>query len=135
MKTISALIGRTREEHGSATVELALVLPLVLTMTLALLQVGLLVKDQLVVVGSARAGAREASVSTEDSSVRDAVVEAAASLSPRGLDVAVHRSGGMGGAVKVSVVYHARPAIPVVQWLFPSSIDLSATATMRQEVE
>jgi Flp pilus assembly protein TadG len=46
-----------RGERASASVEFALVLPLVLIMGLALLQVGLLVKDQLVVEGTARAGA------------------------------------------------------------------------------
>ena len=44
-------------ERASAAVEFALVLPLVLVMALALVQVGLLVKDQLVLLGSARAGA------------------------------------------------------------------------------
>ena len=52
--------------HGSASVEFALVLPLVLILGLATLQVALLTKDQLVVQGAARAGAREAAVSTDD---------------------------------------------------------------------
>jgi Flp pilus assembly protein TadG len=47
-----------RGDRGTAAVEFALVLPLVLTITLALLQVGLLVRDRLVVESAARAGAR-----------------------------------------------------------------------------
>jgi hypothetical protein len=104
-------------------------------MTLALVQVGVLVKDQLVVAESARAGAREASVNVNDETARQAAVEAAASLDPARLEVAVERMGGAGDAVSVAVTYHAPVAIPVVAWLFPSTIDLGATAIMRQEVE
>jgi len=96
----------TNGERASAAVEFALVLPLVLIMALALVQVGLLVKDQLILAGAARAGAREGAVS---------------------------REGGAGSAVRVSMLYHAPVAVPFVGWLFPSSVDLSANATMRQE--
>src|SRR5207245_11209466 len=56
--------------RGSAAVEFALVLPLLLVVGLALLQVGLLTKDQLIVQEAARAGARQAAVSNDDGSVR-----------------------------------------------------------------
>jgi hypothetical protein len=110
------------------------VLPLVLVMTLAIVQVGVLVKDQLVVVESARAGAREASVSDDDAA-RQAAVGAATSLDDARLDVAIDRQGGAGTPVSVAVTYHAPIAIPIVAWLFPSSIDLRAAAAMRQETE
>ena len=47
-----------RTERGSAAVEFALVLPFLLVMILALLQVGLLARDRLVVEAASRAGAR-----------------------------------------------------------------------------
>ena len=65
--------------------EFALVLPLVLIMALSLVQVGLLVKDQLVVSGGARAGAREGAVTTDDARVQQAAIDAA---SAGGLDPA-----------------------------------------------
>jgi Flp pilus assembly protein TadG len=114
-------------------VEFALVLPLVLLMVLALLEVGILVKDRLVVEGSARAGAREAAVSVDDAAVRQAVVDASASLDPASLEVTVSREGGAGSAVTVGVTYHAGVEVPLVDWLFPAVIDLRATAVMRQE--
>ena len=46
-----------RRHVGSAAVEFALVLPLVLVVALALVQVGLLVRDRLLVESAARAGA------------------------------------------------------------------------------
>jgi Flp pilus assembly protein TadG len=114
-------------------VEFALVLPLVLIMAMALLQVGLLAKDQLVVEGSARAGAREGAVTVDDTQAQQAAIRAAVSLDPNQLQVAVLREGGRGSSVTMKVVYHARVVVPLVSWLFPDSIDLSGTAVMRQE--
>jgi Flp pilus assembly protein TadG len=120
-------------EGASAAVEFALVLPLVLIMALALLQVGLLVKDRLVVEESARAGARQGAVTTDDAEVRRAATDGAVSLDPDRLEVAIKREGGAGTAVTVNVVYHAPVTVPFVTWLFPGAVDLTATASMRQE--
>lgn len=102
-------------------------------MTLAMLQVGLLAKDQLVLQGSARAGAREAAVNEDDAAVREAVADAAASLDVTRIAVGIQRDGSGGTAVTVDVVYHDEVAVPLVEWLFPTTIDLSARAVMRQE--
>ena len=110
-----------------------MVLPLVLIMALALLQVGLLVKDQLVVEESARAGARQASVSTDDSSVRSAAVEAGVSLDPDAIGVSIERGTGTGTPATVTVSYTDPISVPLVTWLFPSVVNLHAEAVMRQE--
>jgi hypothetical protein len=104
-------------------------------MSLALVQIGLLVKDQLVVAGSARAGAREGAVTTDDAKARQAAVDAASAggLDTGQLEVGVTREGGTGTAVAVTVSYHDPVVVPLVSWLFPSSIDLTADVTMRQE--
>jgi Flp pilus assembly protein TadG len=122
-----------REERASASVEFALVLPLVLIMGLALLQVGLLVKDQLVLEGTARAGARQGAVSRDDADVTRAIEAAAVSLDVDRIEVRIERGGGVGTPVAVDVVYHAPVAVPFVGWLFPDVVDLGATAIMRQE--
>jgi Flp pilus assembly protein TadG len=124
--------GRTGE-RASAAVEFALVLPLLLVMGLALLQVGLYVKDRLVLEGAARAGARHGAVSTDEAEVRQKAIDSAASLDPDLLDVTVRREGGTGDPVTVTIVYHAPIVVPLVEWLFPSVVDLTATAVMRQE--
>jgi hypothetical protein len=103
-------------------------------MALALVQVGLLVKDQIVVEEAARAGARQAAVTTDDDQARDAAVAAAVSLDPDQLEVAVDREGGAGSAVNVTVIYHAPVDLPLVSWLFPAEVDVTGVATMRQEV-
>ena len=58
-----------RGSVGSATVEFALVLPLVLVVVLALVQVGLLVRDRLLVEAAARAAARAAAVQDDPDAI------------------------------------------------------------------
>ena len=122
-----------RGERGSAAVEFALVLPLVLVMALALVQVGLVARDRLVLEAASRAGAREAAVTPEDSEVAAAVAAAATGLDPAALSVAVTRTGGRGQPVTVTVGYSLPIAVPFVGWLFGDGVDLNAEATARQE--
>jgi len=110
-----------------------MVLPLLLIVTLALVQVGLVVRDRLVLADAARAGAREAAVTDDAGRVQDAVERAAAPLDTGRIELEVSRSGGRGSPVTVTVGYPDPPSIPAVAWLFPSAIHLSASTTMRQE--
>jgi Flp pilus assembly protein TadG len=110
-----------------------MVLPLLLIVTLALVQVGLVVRDRLVLADASRAGAREAAVTDDAGQIRDAVDRAAAPLSTDRVEVRVERDGGRGAPVTVTVSYADEPSIPAVAWLFPSAIQLEATTTMRQE--
>jgi hypothetical protein len=82
---------------------------------------------------AARAGAREASVTADDDAVRAAVGRSAAVLSTADLSVEVDHSGEQGQPVSVRVAYADRVVVPAVGWLFPASVDLSASATLRQE--
>ncbi|HWI04001.1 MAG TPA: TadE/TadG family type IV pilus assembly protein [Acidimicrobiales bacterium] len=50
---------RGRADEGQASVELALVLPLVMMLLLAVVQLGLLVRDQILVVHAAREAVRD----------------------------------------------------------------------------
>ena len=63
---------RSRGESGQATVEFALILPLVIFAALAIIQVGLVVRDHLAVVHAAREAVRAASVDPDPSSAVDA---------------------------------------------------------------
>jgi hypothetical protein len=110
------------------------VLPLVLVMALALIQVGVLIKDQIIVEEAARAGAREAAVTVDDGEVRQAVEASSVSLDADELVVTVDREGGAGSPVTVIVVYHSSLGVPLVSWLFPSTVDVTGAATMRQEI-
>ena len=110
-----------------------MVLPLVLVMVLALVQIGLIAKDQLLVEEAARAGARQGAVTSDDSEVSRTAVDSAPSLDPQRIQVSVLREGGVGSPVRVTVLYRSPVVVPAVAWLFPSVIELTSTATMRQE--
>jgi TadE-like protein len=118
--------------RGSAAVELALVLPLALWLALALIQVGLIANDRLVVVQAAREGAREAAVSTDEERVRQAVLRGGG-LSEDRTSVEIHRAGSVGDPVTVDVAFRAPLLVPFVEWLFPDEVMVRASATMRQE--
>jgi hypothetical protein len=113
-------------------VELALVLPLALLAALALVQIGLISRDSGVVALAAREGSREAAVSTDDGSVREAVLRSGG-LAEERTEVTVERSGSVGDPVTVRVSYRAPLVVPFVEWLFPDEVELASQATMRQE--
>ena len=122
-----------RPERGSATVEFAMVLPLLLIVALAVVQVGLVLRDQLVLTQAARVGAREASVTASDEVVRSAVASAAADLNPALLDTEIRRSGAQGEPVVVALTYRVGGAVPLASWLVSEGVVLHADATFRQE--
>jgi hypothetical protein len=122
-----------RGHAGSATVEFTLVLPLLLVLALATVEVALLVKDQLIVQGAARAGAREAAVTLDDGSVRQAVFDAAPGADESLFDIEIDRGDESFGEVTVHVTYHDPVVVSAVGWLFPDTVDLSAGAVMRKE--
>jgi hypothetical protein len=120
---------------GSAAVELALVLPLVLLMALALVQVGLLAKDSLVLLQAAREGAREAAVTPDQERVRQAALRGGGGLAEERTEIEVQRTGGMGDPVTVRVRYRAAVIVPFIEWLFPEEVVMRSAATMRQETD
>jgi len=122
-----------RHQTGTAVVEFALVLPLVLAMALALLQVGLLARDRLLIEAAARAGARAAAVEIDADTVRTSALAAAPDLDPALTTIEVARAGGQGDPVTVSVDYDDPMRVPLIGWLFGSSIRMRAEATDRQE--
>lgn len=122
-----------REERGASTVEFALVLPLLLVVALALVQVGLLVRDRLLVEAAARAGARTAAVELDEATIADAVARSAPDLDPGVLTVAVARAGTQGDPVTVTVGYTSEIRVPFIGWLITHGVAMTSTATDRQE--
>lgn len=122
-----------RGDRGQATVELALVLPLVAVLLLLVLQVGLVVRDRVLVTHAAREAARAAAVADHDrpaAAVRGAA--RASDLAADQLHVTATPAEG-GDAVEVHVVYRSTTEVPLVGLLVPD-LDLEADATMRVEV-
>jgi hypothetical protein len=107
---------------------------LALFAALALVQIGLLSKDALAVVHAAREGAREAAVSTDEASVRQAALRSGTLVEAR-TTIAVERSGGLGDPVTVTIHYRSPIVVPFVDWLFSGDVTIRSGVTMRQEAE
>ena len=122
---------RTRGDGGQAAVELALVLPLVALVLLAVVQVGLVVRDQVLVVHAAREAAREAAVEPAPDASRRAAL-AGSGLEADRVSVDVTGRRGAGSRVRVEVRYRAPTRVPLVGAAV-GDVDLEATATMRVE--
>ena len=124
------MTGGSRDE-GQAAVELALVLPLIALLLLALVQAGLVVRDQILVVHGAREAAREAAVDpAADAPARAA--EASSALDRARLNVEASGRGEAGSRVKVHVSYRSPTDVPLVGAALPD-LTLEAAATMRVE--
>lgn len=121
-----------RRDEGQATVELALVLPLLMTLALGMLQVALIARDQILVVHAAREAARHAAVDPRPAAVRSAATRAAKALKPEALTVEVSRAAGRTSAVTVSVAYRAPTGVVLVGPFLPD-VEMGANATMRSE--
>lgn len=118
---------RERREGGQATVELALVLPLLMLLAVALVQAALVARDQVLVVHAARAAAREASVDAPGDEVR-----AAAERVLPGAEVLVAPKPAVGEPRAVEVRYVSRTDLPLVGPFFPDPV-LTAQTVMRAE--
>ena len=116
-------------QRGSAVVEFALVLPLVLLAIVAVVEVAVIARTQLEVVNAAREGAREAATSPDPAR---AVRAARGALGPSGSEarVSVKRPDVVGGTAEVVVrVRHV-----VASALFGGHVvELSGRAAMRVE--
>ena len=122
---------RGKGDGGQAAVELALVLPLVVLLLLAVVQVGLVVRDQVLVVHAAREAARQAAVDPSPDAPKRAAL-AGSNLQSDRLDVVVSGRGGAGSRVKVQLRYRAPAEVPLVGPAL-GDVTLEAEATMRVE--
>lgn len=121
-----------RGDGGQTSVEVALLLPVIATLLLAVVQVGLVVRAQVMVTHAAREAARVAAVEASTGAPAAAARAAARGLDPTRLQVDVHQRGSSGSRVRVQVRYRMPTDVPLVGGLV-GSIELEAEVTMRVE--
>ncbi len=117
-------------EHGQASVELALCLPVVAVLLLVVVQAGLVVADQVAVVQGAREGARRASVDPDPVAAGRAAL--GGRLASRRTTVQVDRLAGKPPVARVTVRHRGATDVPLVGGLLPD-VDLEASAAMAIE--
>jgi TadE-like protein len=118
-------------DDGQATVELAMVLPLVAGLLLAIMQAAVLARDQILVTHAAREAVRAAAVDDDPAAARRAAEQAGPLVADR-LDADVVERGEVGGRVRVVLRYRAPTRVPLVG-AFIDDVVLDAAATMRVE--
>ena len=126
--------GGDRGDGGQATVELAMVLPLVVMLILSVLQVGLVLRDQVMVVHAAREGARAAVVAEATSDRAGAAARAAqlsGSFHPDETEVRTRLLDG-GRRLEATVRHVNGTDVPLVGLILPDVV-LEARAVMRVE--
>lgn len=116
-------------ERGSAVVEFALVVPLVLILVLGVLEVAVVARSEIQLVHAAREGARQSASSPDTSLAVKAVRRALGNAGSRA-KVSVSRPSAVGDPTTVHVSLPHRVASPILGG-FP--IQLHGTATMRIE--
>ncbi len=121
----------SRGERGQSTVELALLLPVVVVILLAVLQVGLVARDIVLVTHASREAARAAAVDPAPEAARDAA-QRSSGLDARRLTVRATGRHGAGSRVQVEVTYRVRTAVPIVGALVGDHT-VRSSATMRVE--
>lgn len=119
----------TSGDHGSATVELALLVPLVLVLLIVIVEVAVVARYQIELVAAAREGARVAATSPDPADAIDAVRTA---IGERGNEarIGVHRPHVVGrkAAVDIALSYEIR-----VPLLGSFRVPLAARAVMAVE--
>jgi len=118
-------------DRGQATVELALLLPVVVVLLLAVLQLAIVARDVVLVTHASREAARAAAVDSDPEAARDAA-RGAGGLDPDRLSVSISGREGPGSRVRVTVRYTIATSVPIIGALVPDPRVRSVT-TMRVE--
>lgn len=127
------MIVTRRGDRGQSTVELALLLPLVAILILLVLQFGLVIRDQLMVVHAAREAARAAAVTDGDpTAAARSGAERSGSLDPARLDLTTTPTD-RDERISVVVRYRSSTDVPLVGSLLPD-VDLEVTMVMMREL-
>lgn len=117
--------------EGQATVEVALILPLVVLLVMLTVQVGVVARNEVLVVHAAREAARAAAVSDDDlSGAANRAAAAAGPLVKARMRVVVQMTGSE--QVTVEVSYDDPTDVPLIGPLVPT-VRHHATATMQHE--
>lgn len=118
-------------QRGQASVELALLLPVVLLLLLAVIQVGLVARDVVLVTHASREAARAAAVDGDPGAARRAAL-GSSGLDGDRLRTEVTGRQGPGSRVRVELIYRIPTVVPLVGALVGDHT-VRTSASMRVE--
>lgn len=119
------------DESGQATVEFALCLPLILFLLIALVQVGLIAREQILLTHAAREAVRRMAVDDWGGASTDQVA-AAAGLDAKRLVIRIHRPDKSSDKVMAQLSYRSPVRVVLVGRVL-GEVRLSSQAAMRHE--
>ncbi|MEY2471820.1 MAG: hypothetical protein QOK28_1149 [Actinomycetota bacterium] len=123
---------RLGRDRGQAVVELALTIPFIIVLLLAIIQLGLVVRDEILTVHASREAARVGAVDPDRDAPRRAAIRSSG-LDSRRMSVSASDRGAAGSTLTVTVRYSAPTEVPLVGAFLPD-VRLRAVAAIRVEV-
>ena len=118
-----------RPDAGQATVEIALLLPLVMLLLLGVIQVAVVATRQVAVTHAAREAARAAAAAGGTDGDGERAGRAATSLDPARLEIVLTHDAG---SVRATVTFRDPTDVPLVGPLVPD-LDLVSSVSFREE--
>lgn len=124
-----------KDEKAQAMVEMALVLPLLVLLSLGVFDLGRVFGSYLIVNNLAREGARYGAVGHTDSEIEAAVISRAAFLDTNRLTVTPDPTGTRprGSTLQVTVSYTVPLVVPLVDSMVPDPFPLTSSCYMQVE--
>ena len=122
--------GVLRDDHGTVTVEFFLVVPLLIVVLVAGIQVISVARTRIELLGAVREGARVAATTPDPAKAVEAVRDALDPVDRDRVRISVSRPATVGRPAKVSARYRHLLPVPFLNDL---GVDVSATATMLVE--
>ena len=119
-------------DEGQGTVELALVLPVLAVLMLAIGQIGLVARDQVLLWHAAREGARAAAVDPSAAVARRAAIRSTPGLGADRLSVSLTGGTASGDTVTATITYRSATDVPLVGALV-DDVTMTASVSMRVE--
>lgn len=127
---------RHNKQRGQALVELALVLPILLLILMAIVDMGRIYHGFLSVTTAAREGARQAALGRTDEQVRATAIVSATPLEADRITVSISPDIGLryaGANIEVRVEYQMAIITPGMQAFFPNPYVVIGKAVMKRE--
>lgn len=123
-------MARTRRERGSAAVEFALVLPILVLLVLGIIEFGRIYNVQTTVSGAARESVRTMALTNSTSSARSAAKNAAANLNLTDGQIAISPSSCPTSSAPTNVTVTITYPVTLVTKLFGTTLTVTGKGVM-----